>query len=223
MGYRIEELLFRRKCGYTYHTEFYRGRPIKKADMIEIFETKVGDFAASEWLELAKASILEYGQTGLYEAVRKRVNTLPWLKTETEKDIYTLECISLKAYEAWEDFSYQEESIKEEAKEEAMKINNVNFNLGQVVMTCGIAQRMEYDKSFGIEVMTSLARYCQMDWGDLDTNDKKANDRSLRENPDDFYLLAKYELEKDSIYIITNRISETPGDMATTILFSSEY
>ena len=155
MGYRIEELLFRRKCGYTYHTEFYRGRPIKKADMIEIFETKVGDFTESEWLELAKASILEYGQTRLYKAVRKRVNTLPWLKTDAEKDIYTLECISLKAYEAWEDFSYQEESIKEEAMK-TMKINNVNFNLGQVVMTCGIAQRMEYDTFFGIEVMTSL-------------------------------------------------------------------
>lgn len=221
MGYRIEELKFRRKCGYTYHTEFYRGRPIKKADMIEIFETKVGDFTESEWLELAKASILEYGQTRLYEAVRDHVSTLPWLKTETEKDIYTLECISSKAYETWENFSYQEEYVKEEAMN--MKLNNANFNLGPVVMTCGIAQRMEYDTFFGIEVMTSLARYCQMDWGNLDAEDKKANDRSLKENPDDFYLLAKYELEKDSIYIITNRVSETPGDMATTILFPSEY
>ena len=54
-----------------------------------------------------------------------------------------------------------------------------------------------------------------------ETEDKLINEDALN-YPEDLYLLADYKTCKGTIYIITNRISETAGDNATTICFPSE-
>ena len=40
--------------------------------------------------------------------------------------------------------------------------------------------------------------------------------------PDDLYVMGAYNTSKGRIWIITNRISEKPGDNATTVCFPDE-
>ena len=77
------------------------------------------------------------------------------------------------------------------------------------------------DKKFAMEVNLCLQRYAVKDWGNLDAEDKQANEDALQ-YPDDLYLLAAYKTCKGKIWIITNRISENAGDNATTVCFPDE-
>ena len=95
------------------------------------------------------------------------------------------------------------------------------FNLGKVVCTATVNNAMMENKRFAKDILSAMERYCNKDWGDLDAEDKQINDDALN-YPEDLYLLAAYKTCKGKIYIITNRISETAGDNATTICFSSE-
>lgn len=95
------------------------------------------------------------------------------------------------------------------------------FDVGKVVVTHGIDTVMKENSRFAAEIYLSLQRYCVKDWGNLSENDKQTNENALQ-YPDDLYLLAAYQTCKGKIYIITNRISEKPGDNATTVCFPSE-
>ena len=95
------------------------------------------------------------------------------------------------------------------------------FNVGKVVCTATVNNAMMENKRFAKDILSAMERYCNKDWGDLDAEDKQINDDALN-YPEDLYLLAAYKTCKGKIYIITNRISETAGDNATTICFSSE-
>lgn len=95
------------------------------------------------------------------------------------------------------------------------------FNVGQIYVTRGIDTAMKENDRFAAEVNLSLQRYIVKDWGDLSEEDKQMNDDALS-NPDDLYILATYQTCKGKIYIITNRISENPGDTATTVCFPNE-
>lgn len=95
------------------------------------------------------------------------------------------------------------------------------FNMGKLVVTSGINQAIMENKKFAIEVNLCLQRYAVKDWGNLDAEDKQANEDALQ-YPDDLYLLAAYKTCKGKIWIITNRISENTGDNATTVCFPDE-
>ena len=95
------------------------------------------------------------------------------------------------------------------------------FNMGKLVVTSGINQAIMENKNFAVEVNLCLQRYAVKDWGNLDDEDKQANEDALQ-YPDDLYLLAAYKTCKGKIYIITERISENAGDNATTICFPDE-
>ena len=95
------------------------------------------------------------------------------------------------------------------------------FNLGKVVCTATVNNEMMENRQFAKDVLSSMERYCNKDWGDLDAEDKYTNEDALQ-YPDDLYILAAYKTCKGKIYIITNRISETAGDNATTICFPGE-
>lgn len=89
------------------------------------------------------------------------------------------------------------------------------FNLGQVVMTRGIANEMEHDTEFAKFVHKSFIRHANGDWGDLGEEDKQANENTL-ENED--RLFSSYIKGDWKIWIITE------WDRSyTTILFPSEY
>lgn len=94
------------------------------------------------------------------------------------------------------------------------------FNMGKVVVTCGVNEALE-NKRFALEVSLALERYAVKDWGDLCESDQEINNDALN-NQDDLYLLAAYQTCKGKIYIITNRISENPGDNSTIVCFPEE-
>jgi hypothetical protein len=95
------------------------------------------------------------------------------------------------------------------------------FNMGQIVVTKSINNYMVADIVFTREIADALKRYANKDWGDLDSEDKQFNDNALN-YPEDLYLLAAYNTSKGKVWIITNRISETSGDNATTVCFPDE-
>lgn len=95
------------------------------------------------------------------------------------------------------------------------------FNIGKILVTQGINEAMEKNSRFSAEVILSLQQFAAKDWGNLDDEDKHANEDALN-YPDGLYLLATYETCKGKIWIITNRISEHAGDNATTICFPYE-
>lgn len=100
-------------------------------------------------------------------------------------------------------------------------ISSKYFKMGQLVATPRINHVMNTDDRFAAEVCLSLKRYAVKDWGDLETDDCQVNEDALQ-NPDDLYLLGSYQTSRGRIWIITNRISENPGDNATTVLFPEE-
>lgn len=95
------------------------------------------------------------------------------------------------------------------------------FNVGKIVATIGVNNTIKENEQFAREIISALQRYVNKDWGDLDEEDKQTNEDALQ-YPDDLYLLGAYKTCKGKIYIITNRISETAGDNATTICFPDE-
>lgn len=95
------------------------------------------------------------------------------------------------------------------------------FNMGQIVVTKSINNYMVADIVFTREIADTLKRYANKDWGNLDSEDKKFNDNALN-YPEDLYLLGAYNTSRGKVWIITNRISETPGDNTTTVCFPDE-
>lgn len=95
--------------------------------------------------------------------------------------------------------------------------SKAKFDLGNVVSTSGVYEMVDKDIKFHQFVAKSFKRHCNGDWGDLDKEDKMANDFALC-NGDD-RLFSKYNYKDGiSIYIITE------WDRSyTTILFPSEY
>ena len=93
--------------------------------------------------------------------------------------------------------------------------NNRKFNLGRLVWTRGVNEKVAVDTPFSIFVLNSLRRHASGDWGNLSDEDKLENDFSLDK---ELRLLSSYEQGDWKIWIITEA-----DRSATTILFPSEY
>ena len=100
-------------------------------------------------------------------------------------------------------------------------ITSKYFNMGQIVTTKSINNLMNAEQKFATEVTAALQRFAVKDWGDMNAEDKETNEDALN-YPDDLYLMGAYNTSKGKIWIITNRISETLGDNATTVCFPDE-
>jgi hypothetical protein len=85
------------------------------------------------------------------------------------------------------------------------------FPLGDVYLSAGAAALSLYPA----EIDRLLNRHHCGDWGDLDTDDKQANDLDLK---DGGRLLSRYDLEAGSFYVIT----EWDRSM-TTLMLREEY
>ncbi len=88
------------------------------------------------------------------------------------------------------------------------------FEPGQIVATPGALELAEQ----GINLLAYLARHLNGDWGDLDDEDKKENDFSLKNG---FRLLSSYNTRLGKLWVITEA-----GDRdrsVTTFLLPDEY
>jgi len=86
--------------------------------------------------------------------------------------------------------------------------------MGQLIMTRGVNDRVAMDAGFSKFVLLSLRRHRSGDWGDLDAEDKAANDWS-RGNGE--RILSAYGTDP-KIWIITEA-----DRSVTTVLFPEEY
>jgi hypothetical protein len=94
-------------------------------------------------------------------------------------------------------------------------------DLGQVVMTQGVTERIAKDEAYGKWVNECLLqRYCKCDWGDLGQGDKDLNDEAIdRVGYETRRVVARYNYPGGGdIYIITKK-----DRSVTKILFPSEY
>ena len=92
----------------------------------------------------------------------------------------------------------------------------MKFNLGQTVMTRGIADAMEQSVVFTKEVNEAFEKYANCDWGITCEEDAAMNTEAVETGND--RILAVYETSKGNIWIITEW-----DRSCTTILFPSEY
>ena len=87
------------------------------------------------------------------------------------------------------------------------------FPLGQIVATPGALAAL--DKA-GQTPLDFLARHVRGDWGDVDDNDRKENELSLRRG---FRLLSSYRTQAgDRLWLITEA-----DRSVTTVLLPDEY
>ena len=91
----------------------------------------------------------------------------------------------------------------------------MKFELGQIVMTRGIADEME-SETFAKQVTEALKKYANGNWGITCEEDAEMNDDAVKNG--DERILAVYETCKGNIWIITEW-----DRSVTTVLFPSEY
>jgi len=93
-----------------------------------------------------------------------------------------------------------------------MNILEPRFELGRTYATSAVSAWAE---KHGIDLTRYLRRHHCGDWGDLDTEDKQANEDALEH---DARIFSAYKVADRKIYVIT----EADRSM-TTVLFASEY
>lgn len=94
-----------------------------------------------------------------------------------------------------------------------------NFSLGKLCATRLVANTAAENRAFENFIWRSLARYQKGDWGDLSTNDKRANELAVQQG--DLRILAAYDYEAQpdmKIWIITEA-----DRSVTTVMFPDEY
>lgn len=105
----------------------------------------------------------------------------------------------------------------------------MTMNARQVVIvaTAGLADWSDESTHRKTWLGHCLERHLTGDWGDLDADDRRANDHAVRTR--DGRLLSRYDLPswlaanatKTALWIITDDLADP--DTATTLLWPSEY
>ncbi len=92
------------------------------------------------------------------------------------------------------------------------------FSLGRIVGTTGALEALQ---AAGQAADEFLSRHVTGDWGDLDDEDRQANDAALT-NGD--RILSAYVTRKGTkIWIITEAVNEVGLRYSSCVLLSSEY
>ena len=90
-------------------------------------------------------------------------------------------------------------------------MNAAKFSLGRLVATPGALATLSHQ-----DITTAMARHLQGDWGDLDNDDRSANDRALIEGSR--LLSAHHAANATKFWIITEW-----DKSQTTILLPEDY
>jgi hypothetical protein len=104
---------------------------------------------------------------------------------------------------------------------DALFVVNPAFQTAQIVATKGVVDLAAENSDFAQFIRKSLSRHVKGDWGDVDDEDKQANDQALKQGT---RLLSSYSDDRfpdhgvSTIWIITEA-----DRSATTILFPDEY
>jgi hypothetical protein len=93
----------------------------------------------------------------------------------------------------------------------------MRHSLGRVVATAAVAASVPEDVIIGL-----LDRHAAGDWGDLDAEDKAANDADHSHAEGRLFSSYKNE-EHGTIWVITEDLRGDGGGPTTTVLFPDEY
>ena len=88
----------------------------------------------------------------------------------------------------------------------------VTLPIGRVVATPGTLKVLV---EFGEDPLSLLSRHCSGDWGEIDPQDRKENERSIRNG---WRVLSSYPVGEGKVWIITEA-----DRSVTTILLPEEY
>ena len=91
------------------------------------------------------------------------------------------------------------------------------FGLGNVYGTPAVLAHLA---KHGLRPNALLGKHCHGEYGELDDEDREANERSI---VDGSRILSVYTVEAERIYVITEACNESGARYATTILFAEEY
>lgn len=91
----------------------------------------------------------------------------------------------------------------------------MKFELGQLLVTRGINEKVQRNEYFGIEMLNCFSKYMKNDWGKICAEDKACNDHAVEHGD---RILAAYDTCEGEIWIITEW-----DRSATTILLPDEY
>ena len=95
------------------------------------------------------------------------------------------------------------------------------FNLGTICLTRGVADLVSENAEFANFILRCLARHAGGDWGDLDEEDKQANQEALQRKE---RLLSAYNDDRFPKHGVATVWIITEADRQyTTILFPDEY
>lgn len=93
------------------------------------------------------------------------------------------------------------------------------FELGEVVMTPNVSNKMVEDTAFSVYVSHCVTRHTKCDWGDMTDEDKNMNDDAIRTGQDRIFSAYENKERPDwRIWIITEW-----DHSRTTVLFPDEY
>lgn len=92
------------------------------------------------------------------------------------------------------------------------------FELGQLVATRGVYEKMCEDKDFFDFVNESMCRFESCDWGDMCSEDKALNEEAVSIGEGRIHGSYIHKPSDEKLWIITES-----DRSATTILFPSEY
>ncbi len=98
-------------------------------------------------------------------------------------------------------------------------MSNIRFDLGPIVATPGALEALKRNNMTGLEL---LARHAQGDWGDLDDEDKAANNAAIQTGA---RLLSAYHLpDGTKLWIITDaEIDDEHHRQSSVFLLPDEY
>ena len=92
------------------------------------------------------------------------------------------------------------------------------FSPGSLVATPGALAALD---GIGVDPLTLLARHLRADWGDLDREDKKANDLAVGSGA---RIFSAYQLTPQlKVYVITEAVGDDGKRESTCILLPEEY
>ena len=94
---------------------------------------------------------------------------------------------------------------------------NKKFDLGRIVVTKEIEDKMKADNGFKVFIQTSLGKYADGNWGVTKKEDRKANDEALKTG-DRIFAVYRRPNTEEKVWIITEA-----GRSVTTILFPDQY
>ena len=102
-----------------------------------------------------------------------------------------------------------------------VKVREILFDPGAVLMTPGVRGLIEGEKLDLEEVGILLARHLSGDWGELDGHDRRRNEDALHEGS---RLFSAYRSTAgDKLWVITEAVGDGGFRASTTVLLPDEY